>query len=185
MTPMVSEVTAVGARWAWRPTPVEEDAESQASRRRWVIGAGAVGALIAALWLFEVLAPFKLFGNAAVILSTPTSVAQIALERAGEDASISLVLQDAAGRDAPLAGDLEIELQEPNGAVWRVSRAVAPTDFSSLPSGVLAGRLGYRVVVPARDWVRPPRRGGLASVTVVATPRGGTSFTGSTSTAFP
>jgi hypothetical protein len=49
----------------------------------------------------------------------------------------------------------------------------------------MAGRLGYAVVIPASDWLRAPRRGGAATVTITVTPTDGTPFSTVAEERFP
>jgi hypothetical protein len=78
------------------------------------------------------------------------------------------VLVDRQGAETTSAGDLTIKLREPDGAVWQTTRALGPEDFGPLPaSHLLAGRVGYSLLLPAADWVRAPRRGGSTSVSVI------------------
>jgi len=64
-----------------------------------------------------------------------------------------------------------VSLRDPDGAMWQTSRSVSAADFQTLPDdSLMAGRTGYTVLIPARDWARPPRRGGLATVSISAKP---------------
>jgi hypothetical protein len=70
--------------------------------------------------------------------------------------------------------------------VWQTTRAVTPEDFLPLTTGgLLAGRVGYAVVIPATDWLRTPRRGGAATVTVVVSPTDGVAFSTLAEERFP
>ena len=51
--------------------------------------------------------------------------------------------------------------------------------------GLLAGRVGYSVVVPATDWLRAPRRGGSATVSINVQPADGTPFSTVAEERFP
>jgi hypothetical protein len=51
--------------------------------------------------------------------------------------------------------------------------------------GLLAGRTGYSVVIPASDWLRAPRRGGSATVSVSIQPTDGTPFSTVAEERFP
>ena len=55
-----------------------------------------------------------------------------------------------------------------------------------IPAGsLLAGRVGYAVVIPATDWLRTPRRGGAATVSVSVQPTDGVPFSTVAEERFP
>lgn len=99
---------------------------------------------------------------------------------------IDLVLADRGGHDTTTSGDITIRLREPDGTVWQNTRHVATSDFTPLSSdGQAATRMGYTVIVPATDWLRAPRRGGQASVSVTVQPTSGGPFSGTAEQRFP
>jgi hypothetical protein len=103
-------------------------------------------------------------------------VGQVALEPDPSGTRIDFVLVDRYGQETTLDGSMNVTLREPDGAVWQATRTVSASDFQPLADdGLLAGRTGYSVLVNARDWARPPRRGGLATVSITATPSGASS----------
>ncbi len=145
-----------------------------------------VGGIVALLVLLVILRYVPVFDLASNHPGPPASVAQAVLESDPGGAAVGLVLVDRVGRDTTLTGDLTLEVREPDGAVWRAARTVDPKDFAPLPAGsLLAGRLGYRVVVPSAAWPRPPRRGGVAAVVVAVAPTGDPAFTSSFNVTFP
>ena len=121
-----------------------------------------------------------------IAVHDPVAVSRISLEPDPNGVRVDLVLVDRSGVDTTLAGDLHVRLREPDGAVWQTTRSVTADDFTRLPSGgLLAGRLGYSLVVPGSDWARAPRRGGAATVTVTVQPRDGTPFSSVADERFP
>ena len=110
-----------------------------------------------------------------IIVRTAVAVSRVTLEQDPIGARVDFVVVDRVGADTTVAGDLTVNVREPDGTVWRTTRAIAPSDFAPLPSGsLLRGRTGYSVLVPATDWARAPRRGGSASVSVSVQPIDGT-----------
>jgi hypothetical protein len=101
------------------------------------------------------------------------AVSRVSLEPSSDPAGsrVDLVLVDRVGQATTVTGDLTVKLREPDGTVWQTTRSVSVADFGPLPDGgLLAGRLGYSVAIPASDWVRAPRRGGAATVSVSVQP---------------
>ena len=114
------------------------------------------------------------------------AVSRVSLEADPLGSRIDFVVVDRSGQETTLNGDLSIKLREPDGTVWQTARSVAAADFGPLPDGgLLAGRLGYSVVVPATDWLRAPRRGGSATVTINVQPADGTPFSTVAEERFP
>jgi hypothetical protein len=115
------------------------------------------------------------------------SVGQVSLEPDAAGARVDVVLVDRVGQEATLSGDLTFKVRDPDGAVWQTTRSVSAGDFRALPDGsLLAGRTGYSLIVPTSDWVRPPRRGGLATISVMVTPSNdGPSFSTQLQQRFP
>jgi hypothetical protein len=84
---------------------------------------------------------------------------------------IDFAVVDRVGQETTVNGNLTIKLREPEGTVWQSTRSITAANFVILPEGgLLAGRTGYSVVVPTSDWLRAPRRGGAATVSVSITP---------------
>jgi hypothetical protein len=125
--------------------------------------------------------------HTAVVVRQATGVGQAALEADAAGTRINFVLVDRVGEDTTLTGSLDVRLREPDGAVWTTSRNVSTADFQPLPAGsLMAGRTGYSVLVPAGDWVRQPRRGGLATLTISVNPSDdGTPFSIDSQQRFP
>ena len=105
------------------------------------------------------------------------AVSRVSLEADPLGSRIDLVVVDRSGQETTLNGDITIKLREPDGTVWHTLRSVTAADFGPLPEGgLLAGRMGYSVVVPATDWLRAPRRGGSATVSINVQPTEATPF---------
>jgi hypothetical protein len=114
------------------------------------------------------------------------AVSRVSLEADPLGSRIDVVVVDRSGQETTLTGDLAIKLREPDGTVWQTTRSVTPTDFGPLPEGgLLAGRVGYSVVVPATDWLRAPRRGGSATVSITVQPTDGSPFSTVAEERFP
>ena len=118
--------------------------------------------------------------------SDAVAVSRVSLEADPLGSRIDFVLVDRVGNDTTVNGDLNIKLREPDGTVWQTTRSVTASDFRTLPDGgLLAGRTGYSVVIPASDWLRAPRRGGSATVTLSIQPTDGTPFSTVAEERFP
>jgi len=114
------------------------------------------------------------------------AVSRVSLEADPAGSRIDFVLVDRIGQDTTVNGDLNIKLREPDGSVWQMNRKVSAADFVLLPGGgLLTGRLGYSVVIPPSDWLRAPRRGGSASVSVSVVPAEGAAFSTVAEERFP
>jgi hypothetical protein len=114
------------------------------------------------------------------------AVSRVSLEPDVNGSRIDLVLVDRVGQDTTVRGNLNVKLREPDGTVWQTTRAVTAADFVPINgSGLLNGRLGYTVLVPASDWLRAPRRGGSATVSVGVEPTDGTAFSTVAEERFP
>jgi hypothetical protein len=101
----------------------------------------------------------------------PVAVGRVSLESDPAGSRIDIVVVDRAGQETTANGTLNVKLREPDGTLWQTSRTVTASDFQPLPDGgLLAGRTGYSVVVPASDWARAPRRGGSATVSISLQP---------------
>jgi hypothetical protein len=113
------------------------------------------------------------------------AVSRVSLEADPIGTRVDLVLVDRVGQETTVNGNLNVKLREPDGTVWQTTRAVSAADFTPINGGLLSGRLGYSVAVPASDWLRAPRRGGSASVTVSVEPAEGSAFTTVAEERFP
>jgi hypothetical protein len=122
-----------------------------------------------------------------VVVRQAVSVGQVTLEAEPTGTRLDLVMVDRIGKETTFTGNFDVSLRDPDGAVWQTSRSVAASDFQPLPdSSLMAGRNGYTLLVPSRDWARPPRRGGLATVSITATPNDdGPQVTSQTQQRFP
>jgi hypothetical protein len=111
----------------------------------------------------------------------------VTLESDPQGARVAFVVVDRAGSDTTVNGDLTVKVREPDGTVWQSNRTISANDFITLSGGgLLNGRLGYSVVVPAADWMRAPRRGGAATVTIIVQPNdGGEAFSTVSEERFP
>lgn len=148
----------------------------------WTIGALL---LLAALGLAFYLWVWPQIGG-SVTMAPPTNFGRVVLEPDPRGAAIALVLQNQAGGDTAMTGELAFQLQEPDGAIWRATRSVTPASFQVLPApSLLAGRLGYRIVVPDAEWARLPRRGGQAQLIVTVRPVEAPAFSTTIAATYP
>ena len=119
-------------------------------------------------------------------LHDAVAVSSLTLQADPVGSRIDFVLADRAGRDTTTTADVTIRLREPDGTVWQNTRRLTPADFTTVSTdgrGVV--RTGYSLVVPATDWLRAPRRGGQASVSVTVQPTSGEPFSGTAEQRFP
>jgi|SRR5437868_5977961 len=106
-----------------------------------------------------------------VAVRDAVSVSRVSLESDPIGSRIDFVVVDRVGQETTVNGTVSVKLREPDGGVWQTSRVVSANDFQPLPAGgLLAGRSGYSVTIPASDWARAPRRGGSATVSVNVQP---------------
>jgi hypothetical protein len=121
-----------------------------------------------------------------LVVRDAVGVARASLEADPAGSRIDLVVVDRIGKETTVNGELTVRLREPDGAVWQTTRTVRAVDFVPLPvGGLLAGRVGLSVVVPSTDWLRVPRRGGAASISVAIQPLEGAAFSTSSQERFP
>jgi hypothetical protein len=124
--------------------------------------------------------------HSEVAVRDAVAVSRVSLEPDPLGSRVDLVLVDRVGQDTTVAGELNVRLREPDGTVWQVTRRVSAADFSTVvDGGLLAGRLGYSLVIPASDWIRAPRHGGAATVSVSVQPTDGVAFSTVSEERFP
>lgn len=124
--------------------------------------------------------------RADATLHDAVAVSSLALKADPLGSRIEFVLVDRTGQDTTTTGDVTIRLREPDGTLWQNTRHLTPGDFTSLSSdGQGTPRTGFSVVVPATDWLRAPRRGGQASVSVTVQPANGDPVSGTAEQRFP
>jgi hypothetical protein len=162
-------VAAVTAR-ARPPAPNQPLGSGVAEPRRsvgtWVIVGVPVLLLLTVLW--QVVSGVM---HTEIAVRQPVAVGRVTLEPDPAGSRIDFVVVDRVGQESTLNGTMQIKLREPDGTLWQTSRTVSADDFKPLPDGsLLAGRNGYSVVIPANDWIRPPRRGGAATVSIDVQP---------------
>jgi hypothetical protein len=148
----------------------------------WVII--GVPALLLLTFVWQVASGFM---HTEIAVRQPVAVGRVSLESDPAGSRIDFVVVDRVGQETTLNGTLDVKLREPDGTLWQTSRTVNSDNFKPLPdSSLLAGRTGYSVVVPASDWVRAPRRGGTATVSINAQPNDdGTPFSTVAEERFP
>ena len=145
---------------------------SRRSAGVWVLV--GVPVLLLTFFVWEVASPYL---HTDLAVRDAVSVGRASLEPDPLGARIDFVLVDRVGQDTTVDGDLTIRLNEPDGAVWHTTRSVTAASFAPLPAGgLLAGRLGYSLVVPVTDWLRTPRSGGGSTVTINVQPVDGGAF---------
>jgi hypothetical protein len=148
-----------------------------------------IGVIVAIVGLGIILQFFPVIGSTIggpAVNIGPESVNAVALDRTPDGLAVSFVLTGQGSGDTTMTGTVAVEVREPDGATWTAARSVTPASFQPLPAGSpLAGRVGHRIVVPDADWLRPPRRGGLGSVVITATPDNGAPLTSTASVYFP
>jgi hypothetical protein len=121
-----------------------------------------------------------------IAIRDAVAVSRVSLEADPAGSRIDFVLVDRIGQDTTVNGDLNLKLREPDGTVWQINRKVSAADFVLLPGGgLLTGRLGYSIVIPPSDWLRAPRRGGSASISVSVVPAEGAPFSTVAEERFP
>jgi hypothetical protein len=124
----------------------------------------AVPVLLAATFIWQIASSML---HTEVVVRQAVAVGRVSLESDPAGSRVDFVVVDRVGQETTFDGDVTIRLREPDGTVWQTTRTLSAADFQRLPdSSLLAGRLGYSVLVPAADWARAPRRGGLATVSI-------------------
>jgi hypothetical protein len=163
------------------PQPAAAPRRSRRNFGTWVIiGFPVLLALVFAWQLGSSLLHTEIAIRGAVAIS------RVSLEADPLGSRIDLVLVDRVGQDTTFNGDMNIKLREPDGTVWQATRAITTADFVRLQDGgLLAGRTGYSLVIPTTDWLRAPRRGGAATVSVSVQPTEGGAFSTVAEERFP
>jgi hypothetical protein len=174
-TPMTSRLSPQ----AGRPAPV-------VTRPRRALG---VWVLIGVPVLLGLLFAWQLasgFMRTEIVVRGAVAVSRVSLEPDPVGARVDVVIVDRVGSETTVSGDVTVKVREPDGSVWQSTRSVAGSDFTALPTGgLLSGRLGYSVPIPAADWVRAPRRGGAATVSVTVQASDGSNFSTIAEERFP
>ncbi len=120
------------------------------------------------------------------VVRSAVSISRVSLEPDPLGSRVDLVLVDRVGQETNFGGGLTLKVREPDGTVWQSTRSIAPADFVPIQAGgLLAGRVGYSVVIPTSDWQRSPRHGGSATVSVLVEPTDGPSFSTIAEERFP
>ena len=121
-----------------------------------------------------------------IAVRSAVAISRVSLESDPLGSRIDLVLVDRVGRDTTFNGSMSIKLREPDGTVWQSTRDITAAEFIPIQTGgLLAGRTGYSVVIPATDWLRTPRRGGAATVSIGVAPNDGAAFSTVSEERFP
>jgi hypothetical protein len=168
-------------------TPTRPRAARPAPQRR-PLSAGTaaiigIPTLLIILFVWQFVSPLL---KPETIVRDPVAISRVSLEPDAAGTRIDLVVVDRMGQETTADGTLNVKLQEPDGAVWQATRSITAADFGPLPGdGLLAGRQGYSVSVPASDWARPPRHGGTATVSVSLQPNSGAAVSTVEQTRFP
>ena len=165
------------------PTPPPPSTVVQRRRPTTGMVAAGIAVLMVGAFVWQVAAP--LF-RTDVAARSAAAVGRVSLESDPIGSRIDLVIVDRVGSETTVAGTLDVSLREPDGRLWTTTREVTPADFQPLPDGgLLAGRTGYSVYVPAKDWARPPRHGGSATVSVSVRPTDSAAFSTVAEERFP
>ncbi len=163
------------------PVPLVSLKKARQSAGTWVII--GVPIVLLAVFAWQVLSPLV---RTEIAVRGAVSFSRVTLEADPLGSRIDFALVDRIGQETTVNGDLTIRLREPDGTVWQTIRSVTAANFGPLPEGgLLAGRTGYSVVIPASDWLRVPRRGGAATVSISVQPTDGTGFSTVAEERFP
>ena len=163
------------------PQPAPPPRRSRRSAATWVII--GVPILLGLVFAWQIASNVL---HTEIVVRSAVAISRVSLESDPAGSRVDLVLVDRVGNDTTFNGDMTIKVREPDGTVWQSSRGVTAAEFVKLPDGgLLAGRLGYAVIIPSTDWMRAPRRGGSATVTVEVVPTEGTAFSTVAEERFP
>lgn len=147
----------------------------------WVII--GVPMLLVTLFVWQLVSPML---RAEVAVRDAVGFSRVSLEADPAGSRIDFAVVDRVGQETTVSGQVDVTLREPDGTVWQTTRSVTPANFVTLPEGgLLAGRTGYSVVIPAKDWLRAPRRGGSATVSIIVQPTDGARFSTVAEERFP
>jgi hypothetical protein len=139
--------------------------------------------LLLALFAWQIVSPML---KTEMAVRGAVGFSRVSLEADPAGSRIDFAVIDRVGQETTVSGDLNIKLREPDGTVWQTTRSVTAADFRTLPEGgLLAGRTGYSVLIPASDWLRAPRRGGSATVSLGIQPTEGAAFSTVAEERFP
>jgi hypothetical protein len=143
----------------------------------------SVPILLLALFAWQIVSPML---KTEMAVRGAVGFSRVSLEADPAGSRIDFAVIDRVGQETTVSGDLNIKLREPDGTVWQTTRSVTAADFRTLPEGgLLAGRTGYSVLIPASDWLRAPRRGGSATVSLGIQPTEGAAFSTVAEERFP
>jgi hypothetical protein len=155
--------------------------KSRRSAGSWVII--GVPVLLALTFAWQIAAGLM---HSEIVSHDPVAVSRVSLEADPAGSRIDLVVVDRSGQEVGVNGAMQMSMREPDGTLWQTSRSLSSADFAPLPDGgLLAGRLGYSITVPSSDWVRAPRRGGAATVSITFQPKDGDDFSTVAEERFP
>src|SRR5438477_6921424 len=130
--------------------------------------------LLLTLFVYQIVAHML---RSEIAVRDAVGFSRVSLEADPLGSRIDFAVVDRVGYETTVTGDVNIKLREPDGTVWQSTRSVTAADFGLLPAGgLLAGRSGYSVLIPASDWLRAPRRGGSATVSISIQPTEGAAF---------
>jgi hypothetical protein len=139
--------------------------------------------LLVGLFAWQILSPIL---RTEAAIRDAVGFSRVSLEADPVGARIDFAVVDRVGQETTVSGDVNVKLREPDGTVWQTTRSVTAENFRLLPEGgLLAGRTGYSVLIPASDWLRAPRRGGSATVSVSIQPTDGVAFSTVAEERFP
>ncbi|MBV8716480.1 MAG: hypothetical protein JO020_22210 [Chloroflexi bacterium] len=166
------------------PAPITSIGSNSGRRSKGTYFLIAIPVLLALTFVWQLAS--STFHTEAVVRAA-VAVGKVSLEPDPSGTRIDMVLVDRFGQETTFNGTLDVSLREPDGALWKTTRNVSAGDFQPLPEdSLMAGRVGYTITINAGDWARPPRRGGLATVSISATPSGDTpSFSTQSQQQFP
>lgn len=162
-------MVAVAPAAKTRTSPGRTPQKAKRSLGSWILI--AVPVLLGLFFVWQLASPLL---RTDIISHTAVAVSRVTLEPDAQGTRINLVVVDKSGSDTTVSGEMTIKLREPDGAVWQTTKSVSGDSFTTLSSGgLLNGRLGYSILVPANDWMRAPRHGGSATVTISVQPGDG------------
>ena len=136
------------------PRPRASDAPMSLRKARRSAGSWAIIAipiLLLTMFAWQVASPLL---KTEIAVRDAIGFSRVSLEADPIGSRIDFAVVDRAGQETTVTGDVSIKLREPDGTVWQTTRPLNGASFASLPDGgLLSGRLGYSIVIPASDWV--------------------------------